>query len=306
MKSMKEKLFRKGLCTLLILSLFLVYSPWTAVFAEDSLEDVGPNLTADSSEDAALRAAKDKAQSELDAYGKKYNLGMMDQISVFAAVTSGKIAIENCESESQVKKELKNAKKEIDKIKIDSVKDLKVESFKVNLGKNYKTVKASWKEIENVEGYRVYYKKSSAKKWSYSDTSKTSFSKELKAGTKYKVKVKPYVKANNKKHLSKATPVTKSTRTLKKTTASLSRKSTSSIKISWKNIEGETGYQIYRSTSKNKGFSKAKIINSAKAKSWTDTKKIKGKTYYYKVRAYKSVNGKYVYAPFSAVKGIKR
>lgn len=63
---------------------------------------------------------------------------------------------------------------------------------------------------------------------------------------------------------------------------------------------GASGYQVAYSTSKNKGY---KIVTSGSKK--TISKLKKKKTYYIKVRAYKTVNGKKIYGSYSAVKKVK-
>ncbi len=69
--------------------------------------------------------------------------------------------------------------------------------------------------------------------------------------------------------------------------------------MKWNNIRGESGYQIARSKYKTKKFSIVKRVSykysSAKVRTKTN------KPYYYKVRAYKNVNGKRIYAPWSSV-----
>lgn len=75
------------------------------------------------------------------------------------------------------------------------------------------------------------------------------------------------------------------------------------MKLSWKNINGESGYQIARSKYKSKSFTVVKTV-SAKYSS-AKIKTTKGKIYYYKVRAYRTVNGKKVPGPWSAVKSYK-
>ena len=81
-------------------------------------------------------------------------------------------------------------------------------------------------------------------------------------------------------------------------------KSSSKVKVSWINISGETGYQISKSTKK----SGTNIVSTYKTTSGTYKKvsATKGKNYYYKVRAYKVVNGKKIYGPWSSVKLFKR
>lgn len=73
------------------------------------------------------------------------------------------------------------------------------------------------------------------------------------------------------------------------------------IKLSWNNQKQADGYEIYRSTKKNKGYQK--IADGFKNKcNFADSKVKYAKNYYYKVRAY-YLNGKnYQYGVFSDVK----
>jgi len=60
-----------------------------------------------------------------------------------------------------------------------------------------------------------------------------------------------------------------------------------SCRISWKKVTGATGYEIYRSTSKSKGYTR---IGKTKKLTFTDNKAKSGRTCYYKVRAYNKFN----------------
>lgn len=75
--------------------------------------------------------------------------------------------------------------------------------------------------------------------------------------------------------------------------------------ITWKYDTSVDGYQIYRSTKKNKNFKKIKTLSSRYYNSYQNKKLKKRKTYYYKVRAYKIVNGNKFYGEFSKVKKVK-
>ena len=95
-----------------------------------------------------------------------------------------------------------------------------------------------------------------------------------------------------------------------KTTISNAVKSGStSVKVTWKKAASSsacTGYQVVLAT--NSGFTKnvKKVAVSGRS---TVSKKVtglsKGKTYYVKVRAYKTVNGVKVYGAYSIVKKVK-
>lgn len=76
-------------------------------------------------------------------------------------------------------------------------------------------------------------------------------------------------------------------------------------KLTWKKVNGATGYEIYRATSKDGKYTKVKTISKNSTVSYTDTKLTTGKTYYYKIRAYKTKDGKKKYGDYSSIKSIK-
>ena len=75
--------------------------------------------------------------------------------------------------------------------------------------------------------------------------------------------------------------------------------------LKWKKNSKATGYEIYRATKKNGKYKKIRTIKKASAVTFTDSKVKKGKTYYYKVRAYKTVKGNKANGKFSAVRKVK-
>lgn len=76
-----------------------------------------------------------------------------------------------------------------------------------------------------------------------------------------------------------------------------------SLQVSWKKDTRATGYQVM--IAKNKAFTSGKktaAVTKAKTTSKTFTKLSAKKTYYAKVRAYKTISGKKVYGAYSSVK----
>ena len=67
-------------------------------------------------------------------------------------------------------------------------------------------------------------------------------------------------------------------------------------------MSGASGYEIYRSASEDGKYSRIKTVTKGSAKTYTDKSKVSsGKTYYYKIRAYRKVDGKKVYGAYSGV-----
>jgi len=78
------------------------------------------------------------------------------------------------------------------------------------------------------------------------------------------------------------------------------------VSIKWKKVSRATGYEIYRAQGKNGKYKKITTIKKAGTVKFTDKKGLqKGKTYCYKIRAYKKAKGKTYYSAFSAVKTVK-
>ncbi|MGN0155259.1 MAG: leucine-rich repeat protein [Lachnospiraceae bacterium] len=168
----------------------------------------------------------------------------------------------------------------------------------------YDDVKVSWSKISRATGYKVYYKKSTSNTWSSKTTTGTSVKiANLSDGVKYDIKVGTYRTKDGYKCYNKDKSI--SIYTLKKVTGVKITKSRTKVKVSWKNIAGETGYQISQSTKKKR----TNIIVTYKT-TFGNSKSIsatKGRTYYYKVRAYKVVDGKKIYGPWStAMKYVRK
>lgn len=87
-------------------------------------------------------------------------------------------------------------------------------------------------------------------------------------------------------------------------TAKAASASYNSIKVSWSAVRGAAGYELYRATSKNGKYSKVKTLSSS-TKSYTNTGRTTGTTYYYKVRAYKKVRDTIYRGNYSAVVSAK-
>ena len=85
------------------------------------------------------------------------------------------------------------------------------------------------------------------------------------------------------------------------TVSSTTKKAT----LKWNKILGASGYEVYSSTTANGTYKLKKKITTSSTISYADSNLVSGKTYYYKVRPYRNINGKAVYGSYSTVKSQK-
>lgn len=166
----------------------------------------------------------------------------------------------------------------------------------------YDDVKFSWSKSTGADGYYVYYKKSSSGSYTYwgRTTNRYAKIKNLTDGKKYTFKVVPYFKSGDTRYKAiqskTATAYTLKAPTMK----AVKRYSSSKVTVRWYDISGQSGYQISKSTKKS-GINAVKRISSESASSTKISAK-QNKKYYYRVRAYKVVDGKRIYGPWSSPK----
>jgi len=169
------------------------------------------------------------------------------------------------------------------------------------------SLKLSWSKVPEATGYRIYQYNTKTKKYKKIATTKgKSYTvKKLKAGTTYKFKVVAYKNVGKKQYTSSYSKVL--TTATKPTTPKISRLTTKSKKatVQWKKISGASGYEVYMATSKKGKYSKVKTVTKGTTVKYTKSSLKKNKKYYFKVRAYKTVDGKKVYSSYSSVKSIK-
>lgn len=169
---------------------------------------------------------------------------------------------------------------------------------------DYNKLTVSWAKVSGAAGYDVWRATSKSGKYAKITTVKgTSYNNSgLTTGKTYYYKVAATSTVGGVKLSSPYSAVVSGKPALKKPTGVKAAKASStSVKVSWSRVNGASGYKVYRATSKSGKYSLVKTVSSGKTVSFTNTKLKKGKTYYYQVRAYRNVSGKYEYSPYSAV-----
>lgn len=172
---------------------------------------------------------------------------------------------------------------------------------------SYNKLKLTWSAVNGASGYRIY--RSTSKTGTYklvktitSGTTVSYINSGLSCGTTYYYKIRAFREVNGVKYFGGYASIVSRQAKPAKPTVTLSRYSSSKIKVSWKQKAGASGYVIYRSTSKNGTYSKIKTITSGTKTSYVNTKRKRRVTYYYKMRTYRTVNGKKIYSAYSSIK----
>lgn len=170
----------------------------------------------------------------------------------------------------------------------------------------YDSIQLNWNKVKFAQGYQIYRYDSVTKKWTYvkkitGGNTVSWKNTSLKTGRKYTYKVRAYAdKAYSEFSSTKAATPTLSKPSIKKVSPG---KKNATVK--WSKISGASGYKIYRSTKKSSGYKAVKTIKKGSTTSWKNTGLKKGKKYYYKVKAYRIVDKKYVYSSISSSKYTK-
>lgn len=172
------------------------------------------------------------------------------------------------------------------------------------------TIKISWSKVTGAAGYVVYRSKSANSGFSAIKTitggGTTSLSNtKLKFRNTYYYKVCPYRVKDGKKLYGYYSSTVKCTaKPATPASVKVKRNTYNSLKITWSKVPDATGYKVYRSESLNGTYKRIATLKGAKKVSYKDKRKSCGKTYYYKVKAYKTVNfKKYHGTSTSAVSG---
>ena len=160
-------------------------------------------------------------------------------------------------------------------------------------------VKLTWNKVSGAEGYIIYRYDPDKKTWARvaktTNTNNAYFVTGLKAATTYKFAVKAYRTENKKELFSAKFPVV----TTSTTPVSVNFKLTAGSKkatVAWSKMSGVSGYIVYYKTSANGSWQRLKITTGT---SYTKTGLVSGRTYYFTVRAYRTVAGKHHYDTFT-------
>ncbi|MCD8124141.1 MAG: fibronectin type III domain-containing protein [Lachnospiraceae bacterium] len=166
-------------------------------------------------------------------------------------------------------------------------------------GASYSSITVTWKAVSGVDGY-VVYRKTSGGSWKaikvITDADTLTYTdKNRTFGTSYTYTVRAYLNYDDSrvKGSCDTTGVTGTPKLAAPTLKGATSNGTAKIVVKWSTVSGASGYRVYRKT---EGGSWSKVATlSGKVTSYSDTSIKVNTTYYYTVKAYRTVNGKKVW-----------
>ncbi len=168
-------------------------------------------------------------------------------------------------------------------------------------------IKLSWPEAVGATGYRIYkYDSATGTYKTVATTTNLSYTiKSLSSATNYKFAIKSYTELSDGSRIwSGRRAITTSSRPIAPLINSAVSYGKGKITIKWNDVARESGYKIYYSTTANGTYKLLRTLNPNDV-SETCTGLTSGKTYYFKVRAFKTVNGTKIYSSYSPAKAAK-
>lgn len=178
-----------------------------------------------------------------------------------------------------------------------------VSGFKV-MDRGTTFLKLSWNKVNHATGYQILNGSSIIKTVMGSENTSASIT-SLKPGSGYTFRIRPFVKDSSGVYYGKQSNILSTPTVPEKGKITKVTKKKRSCTVKWKKRTG-SGYQLMRSTnSKFKKNKKTYKIASYKKCSKKMKKLKRKKTYYVKVRSYKTFGGKTVYGTWSKTKKFK-
>lgn len=186
---------------------------------------------------------------------------------------------------------------------VKRIAQLEMDSVKLNakaVSLSYNKIKLTWNSVKAADKYQIYRASSGKGKYSLvATTGKASFTDTgLKTGRSYYYKVRACKTAADETIFSGFSSVKTAKPKLAKVANVKATAGKKKAVVSYKKVAGANGYEIYRSTAKNGKYKLVKTVKTGSTVKFTNSGLKSGKTYYYKVRAYRNVDGGKVYGAY--------
>ncbi len=170
--------------------------------------------------------------------------------------------------------------------------------FKVD-SMSYSSVSVSWNTLAGASGYEVFRATSQMGDYLLVGSAIQNNFTDLNVltGTIYYYKVRAFVSYSTNKGVGPYSSVLTATPSLNAISSIIANSlSYNSILVKWNQINGASGYDVFRSSSADSTYA---LIGNSSVTELTDTNLSSGIYYYYKVRAYRWVNSNKIYSTYS-------
>lgn len=187
--------------------------------------------------------------------------------------------------------------------------EIKLKKPAVSLSKSYNRVNVKWNDVKGAHAYQIY--RSTSKDSGYKRIATVNsvddtvyVDKNVSLGVRYYYKIRAYRTVDDKKVYSSYSSIKNVVvRVATPTVKSVLRTSYNSLEIKWSTVSGATGYRLYRSTSEDGKYEQVKTLAGNDNTTYVDKGLVCGRTYYYKVRAYRKVDGTKYFGLFANPEG---
>lgn len=175
---------------------------------------------------------------------------------------------------------------------------------------DYNKLSISWDSVNGASGYEIYRSTTNDGPFNYGmevQNGSTNHYTNLfvDTGKTYYYKVRSYKIIDNDRLYSPFTSIYSGKSVLGSSTLKATVDGFNRVKVSWNEVSGADGYELYRATSLTGNFSNLSASIDSNGTSYLNENLTSGTAYYYKVRAYKLIDGIKVYNSFSSIVSAK-
>ncbi|MCL6572441.1 MAG: InlB B-repeat-containing protein, partial [Bacillus sp. (in: Bacteria)] len=183
----------------------------------------------------------------------------------------------------------------------------KVQNIVAKPGLHY--IDVTWKPVEGADGYIIWWTTSPSEYFTgtYINADATEYTiGGLEPGLNYYVRVTAYKIVDGRQIDSPESQLVSARTGLSEVPSpKASSVGADKVKLTWIKSPDATGYEIYRAESSAGAYSKVATVTETYKEDYLNTGLIPGKTYYYKIRAYREMNGSTYYSPYSSIVSAK-
>ena len=167
------------------------------------------------------------------------------------------------------------------------------------------SITLSWSKITGAKGYKVYsYNPETNKYKALKTVSGTSYTiNKLESATEYSYSVRAYGKVSGETVWGNHSIINTATAPDAVKLVSVKAKDATKATVKWNGVSAD-GYEIFMAQGKTGKYKKVKTITKGETVSYTKSSLKAGNTYYFYVRAYKTVGDTKIYGASSNVKTV--